>query len=410
MRRMRDSLAGIVGDVRTSTVTIAGSADVIAAEAQDLSGRTERQAAALEETASSMEELTQTVGQNADHAHEASTLADQAAQVARRGGAVVDELVATMGAIDVSSKRIADIIGVIDGISFQTNIIALNAAVEAARAGEQGRGFAVVASEVRALAQRSATAAKEIKGLIDESTQRVEQGAVLAQKTGTTVKDIVGGIERVAGIMTGIVASSREQSNGIAQVTQSVAQMDQTRQQNAALRESGGHRHGPAGTGRAPGRADGPLPHGPAGRARRAASDGRLLRTVQRAQLVTVRIAHVREVQRPEAALAQARRRLDRRAAVCDGRVVERVDLFGRRALEADGGAVRARRLRTVDRFGDAEITAVVAVEQPVLACRIRVGERFAHAEDAQHGVVEAPRAFDVVGTDHDVTKHTYPF
>jgi methyl-accepting chemotaxis protein len=237
MGRMRDSLAGIVGDVRASTATIAGSAGVIAAEAQDLSGRTERQAAALEETASSMEELTQTVGLNADHAHEASVLAEQAARVARDGGAVVGELVATMGAIDASSRRIVDIIGVIDGIAFQTNILALNAAVEAARAGEQGRGFAVVASEVRALAQRSATAAKEIKDLIGDSTARVEQGAALVQKTGTAVQGIVGGIERVAGIMTGIVASSREQSDGIAQVTQSVARMDQTTQQNAALVE-----------------------------------------------------------------------------------------------------------------------------------------------------------------------------
>jgi methyl-accepting chemotaxis protein len=237
MRRMRDSLSTLVGQVRTSTVTIAGSADSIAGEARDLSGRTERQAAALEETASSMEELTQTVAQNADNAQQASTLAGVAAQVARQGGAMVEQLVATMGRIDGSSKRIVDIIGVIDGIAFQTNILALNAAVEAARAGEQGRGFAVVASEVRALAQRSATAAQEIKGLIEDSTQEVEQGAALVQKTGATMGGIVGGIERVADIMTGIVASSREQSDGIAQVTQSVAQMDQTTQQNATLVE-----------------------------------------------------------------------------------------------------------------------------------------------------------------------------
>nr|WP_308789202.1 methyl-accepting chemotaxis protein [Telluria antibiotica] len=237
MRRMRDSLGGIVGQVRASTAAIGGSADVIAAEAHDLSGRTERQAAALEETASSMEQLTQTVGLNADHAHEASALAAQAASVARQGGTIVEELVVTMGSIDASSKRIVDIIGVIDGIAFQTNILALNAAVEAARAGEQGRGFAVVASEVRALAQRSATAAKEIKGLIDDSTERVEQGAALAQKTGATMGGIVGGIERVAGIMSEIVASSREQSDGIAQVGQSVTQMDQATQQNATLVE-----------------------------------------------------------------------------------------------------------------------------------------------------------------------------
>jgi methyl-accepting chemotaxis protein len=177
------------------------------------------------------------VGLNADHAHEASALAAQAAAVARQGGTVVEELVVTMGSIDASSKRIVDIIGVIDGIAFQTNILALNAAVEAARAGEQGRGFAVVASEVRALAQRSATAAKEIKGLIDDSTERVEQGAALAQKTGATMGGIVGGIERVAGIMSDIVASSREQSDGIAQVGQSVTQMDQVTQQNATLVE-----------------------------------------------------------------------------------------------------------------------------------------------------------------------------
>jgi len=237
MRRMRDSLAGLVGQVRASTVTIAGSADSIAGEARDLSGRTERQAAALEETASSMEELTQTVGANTDNAQQASVLAGEAAQVARQGGAMVEQLVATMGRIDVSSKRIVDIIGVIDGIAFQTNILALNAAVEAARAGEQGRGFAVVASEVRALAQRSATAAKEIKGLIEDSTQEVEQGAALVHKTGATMGGIVGGIERVADIMTGIVASSREQTDGIVQVNGSVAQMDQTTQQNAALVE-----------------------------------------------------------------------------------------------------------------------------------------------------------------------------
>ena len=235
MLRMRDSLARMVGQVRESTLAIGHAADDIAVEARDLSGRTERQAASLEETASSMEELTQAVAQNADNAHQANQLAEDATRVARQGGAMVEELVATMGSIDESSKRITDIIGVIDGIAFQTNILALNAAVEAARAGEQGRGFAVVASEVRSLAQRSAAAAKEIKALIEDSTRRVEQGAVLAQRTGSTVGGIVSGIERVTTIMGDIVASSREQASGISQVTGNVAQMDQATQQNAGL-------------------------------------------------------------------------------------------------------------------------------------------------------------------------------
>jgi methyl-accepting chemotaxis protein len=237
MLRMRDSLAHMVGQVRESTTAIGRSADNIAGEARDLSGRTERQAASLEETASSMEELTQTVAQNADNAQQANLLAEEATRVARQGGAMVEQLVTTMGSIDESSKRIVDIIGVIDGIAFQTNILALNAAVEAARAGEQGRGFAVVASEVRNLAQRSAAAAKEIKALIEDSTRRVEQGATLVHQTGATMGGIVSGIERVTTIMGDIVASSREQASGISQVTDTVSQMDQATQQNAGLVE-----------------------------------------------------------------------------------------------------------------------------------------------------------------------------
>jgi methyl-accepting chemotaxis protein len=237
MQTMRDSLKQLVGRVHRSADVINGSAASIAAEAQDLSTRTERQAAALEETASSMEELTRTVGHNTDNARQASKLAGEATDVARQGGQMVEHLVTTMGSIDESAKRIADIIGVIDGIAFQTNILALNAAVEAARAGEQGRGFAVVASEVRALAQRSASAAKEIKELIEDSTRRVEQGAAQARRTGDTMGGIVAGIERVAVIMGDIVTSSREQADGIVQVNQTVAQMDQATQQNAALVE-----------------------------------------------------------------------------------------------------------------------------------------------------------------------------
>ena len=237
MHRMQHSLAQLVGQVRQSAGAIHGSAASIAAEAQDLSVRTERQAASLEETASSMEELTRTVGRNTDNAQQASQLAGQATDVARQGGQMVEHLVATMASIDESAKRITDIIGVIDGIAFQTNILALNAAVEAARAGEQGRGFAVVASEVRALAQRSAGAAKEIKTLIEDSTHRVALGAQQARKTGDTMGGIVSGIERVALIMTDIVSSSREQAGGIVQVNQTVAQMDQATQQNAGLVE-----------------------------------------------------------------------------------------------------------------------------------------------------------------------------
>jgi len=237
LERMRASLAGIVADVRAGTGTIVAAATTMAGEAQDLSHRTESQAQALEETASSMEELTQAVGQNATGAEEANRMAGDAARVAQQGGAMVGQLVDTMGAINASSARIVDIIAVIDGIAFQTNILALNAAVEAARAGEQGRGFAVVAAEVRALAQRSGAAAKEIKDLIDASTQRVADGATLAGQAGQTMRDIVDSIGRVTGIMNEIVASSREQASGIGQVNQAIVQMDGVTQQNAALVE-----------------------------------------------------------------------------------------------------------------------------------------------------------------------------
>jgi len=237
LERMRASLAGIVADVRAGTGTIVAAATTMAGEAQDLSHRTESQAQALEETASSMEELTQAVGQNATSAEEANRMAGDAARVAQQGGAMVGQLVDTMGAINASSARIVDIIAVIDGIAFQTNILALNAAVEAARAGEQGRGFAVVAAEVRALAQRSGAAAKEIKDLIDASTQRVADGATLAGQAGQTMRDIVDSIGRVTGIMNEIVASSREQASGIGQVNQAIVQMDGVTQQNAALVE-----------------------------------------------------------------------------------------------------------------------------------------------------------------------------
>jgi len=237
LERMRASLAGIVGQVRQGSGAIGASVASMAGEAQDLSQRTESQASALEETAASMEQLTQAVHQSAASAEQASRLALEAARVARQGGAMVGRLAGTMGEIDASSKRIVDIIGVIDGIAFQTNILALNAAVEAARAGEQGRGFAVVADEVRALAQRSAAAAKEIKALIDESTGRIAGGAALAGQTGETMEGIVGGIDRVAAIMGEILASSREQAGGIGQVNQAITQMDGSTQQNAALVE-----------------------------------------------------------------------------------------------------------------------------------------------------------------------------
>jgi methyl-accepting chemotaxis protein len=235
LQDMNLSLARTVGTVRAGTANIAGEAGQIAAGNHDLSGRTESQASSLEQTASSMEELTSTVKQNADNARQANQLVISASSVAQRGGAVVAQVVDTMGSIKASSRRIVDIIGVIDGIAFQTNILALNAAVEAARAGEQGRGFAVVAQEVRSLAQRSATAAKEIKGLIDDSVHQVDDGSALVDEAGQTMGLIVTSVQQVADIMAEITSASAEQSMGIEQVNQAIAQMDQMTQQNATL-------------------------------------------------------------------------------------------------------------------------------------------------------------------------------
>ncbi|MCI2263665.1 methyl-accepting chemotaxis protein [Xanthomonas indica] len=232
-----DQLTGIVGRIQTAAVSINAAASEIATGNDDLSRRTEQQAASLEETAASMEELTSTVKQNAEHARQANQLASGAASVASHGGSVVGQVVQTMSGIEASSRKIADIISVIDGIAFQTNILALNAAVEAARAGEQGRGFAVVASEVRTLAQRSANAAKEIKDLIDDSVERVAEGSVLVDQAGKTMQEIVSSVQRVTDIMGEIAAASQEQSAGIEQVNQTVMQMDETTQQNAALVE-----------------------------------------------------------------------------------------------------------------------------------------------------------------------------
>jgi methyl-accepting chemotaxis protein len=235
--RMSDRLTTVVANVRQNSECVATASAQIAHGNLDLSERTENQASALQETAASMEQLSSTVEQNADNAKQANQLAQGASAVAVKGGDVVGQVVGTMKSINDSSKKIADIISVIDGIAFQTNILALNAAVEAARAGEQGRGFAVVASEVRGLAQRSAAAAKEIKTLIGVSVERVEQGTLLADKAGETMKEIVASIKRVTDIMGEISAASANQSSGVAQVGAAVSQMDQATQQNAALVE-----------------------------------------------------------------------------------------------------------------------------------------------------------------------------
>jgi len=237
LKEMNDSLVKIVGEVRTGTDTIATASGQIATGNQDLSSRTEEQASSLEQTAASMEELTSTVKQNADNARQANQLAVSASEVAIKGGSVVGQVVDTMGSINASSRKIVDIIGVIDGIAFQTNILALNAAVEAARAGEQGRGFAVVASEVRSLAQRSAAAAKEIKTLIGDSVEKVEEGSRQVAEAGRTMEEIVDSVKRVTDIMGEITAASQEQTSGIEQINQAITQMDQVTQQNAALVE-----------------------------------------------------------------------------------------------------------------------------------------------------------------------------
>ncbi len=237
MGTMQDKLASVIGTIRISAEGVATASSEIAQGNSDLSSRTEEQASSLEETASSMEELTSTVKQNADNARQANQLAEGASTVAVKGGEVINEVVNTMKSINHSSHKIVDIISVIDSIAFQTNILALNAAVEAARAGEQGRGFAVVATEVRTLAQRSAVAAKEIKELINDSVNKVDEGTHLVDKAGVTMSEIVNSVRRVTDIMNEIFAASNEQSTGIEQINQAVTQMDEATQQNAALVE-----------------------------------------------------------------------------------------------------------------------------------------------------------------------------
>ena len=237
LKRMIENLHGIVTQVRTGTNAIETASREVASGNTNLSTRTEQQASALEETAAALEQLTSTVRQTADNAVQASTLAANASTVATKGGDAVNQVVKTMSAINESSRKIVDIIGVIDGIAFQTNILALNAAVEAARAGEHGRGFAVVAGEVRGLAQRCAVAAKEIKGLIDESVNQVSSGGRMVQDAGTVIQEVVTSIQRVTHIVAEISGSSREQSDGIEQINQAITQMDRATQENAALVE-----------------------------------------------------------------------------------------------------------------------------------------------------------------------------
>jgi methyl-accepting chemotaxis protein len=237
LKDMNHSLVKIVTEVRGGTESIAEGSREIAIGNLDLSSRTEEQASSLQKTAAAMEELISTVQQNADNARQANQLAVSASEVALKGGTAVSQVIGTMTSINDSSKKIVDIIGVIDGIAFQTNILALNAAVEAARAGEQGRGFAVVATEVRNLAQRSAAAAKEIKGLIDDSVDKVATGTKLVEQAGSTMQEIVESVTRVTDVVSEITSASTEQTSGIEQINQAIMQMDQVTQQNAALVE-----------------------------------------------------------------------------------------------------------------------------------------------------------------------------